>query len=305
MQLPIKRGYSQRYGQNSFKKQCVRCLWAVGFRGRQISRITGVDASQARKQAITPDKPRGPRSSRRFPQKYKEPCVICLLSVGFSAWRVHKVTGAPALSVYRWGRRRFDPDGYNELSKRQQQSQVRCIAKKPEHYASVHSKVARRYYEKNRNLESFKKRRLQNTRAWLKANRKKANDYRAKQMQKPNFRIAQSVRNRLRDRLKTFGFSKSSKTSELIGCSWVELRLHIEKQFKPGMTWENYGISGWHIDHIKPLASFDLSDQKQLSEACHFTNLQPLWAKDNLAKGAKIDFCQTNDGNAAQVVVSC
>jgi desulfoferrodoxin (superoxide reductase-like protein) len=56
------------------------------------------------------------------------------------------------------------------------------------------------------------------------------------------------------------------------------------------MTWDNWTTDGWHIDHIKPLASFDLTDRKQLLEACHYTNLQPLWAKDNLIKSDKIIF---------------
>lgn len=65
-----------------------------------------------------------------------------------------------------------------------------------------------------------------------------------------------------------------------------ELRAHLEAQFQAGMSWDNYGE--WHIDHIKPLASFDLEDTDQLKLACHYTNLQPLWAKDNLSKGAKM-----------------
>ena len=53
------------------------------------------------------------------------------------------------------------------------------------------------------------------------------------------------------------------------------------------MNWKNYGFRGWHIDHIKPLSSFDLSDRNQLLEACHYTNLQPLWWYENLSKGVK------------------
>jgi hypothetical protein len=68
--------------------------------------------------------------------------------------------------------------------------------------------------------------------------------------------------------------------------------IHIESFFYDRatgekMTWGNYGFWGWHIDHIKPLASFDLTDVGQFRAACHYTNLQPLWAKENLAKGAK------------------
>jgi len=54
------------------------------------------------------------------------------------------------------------------------------------------------------------------------------------------------------------------------------------------MNWDNWGIYGWHIDHIKPLASFDLTKREQLFEAVHYTNLQPLWANENLSKGDSI-----------------
>ena len=69
----------------------------------------------------------------------------------------------------------------------------------------------------------------------------------------------------------------------LTGCaSWNELKIYLESKFSNGMTWENMGE--WHIDHIKPCYSFDLTDEKQQMECFHFTNLQPLWAKDNLSK---------------------
>ena len=70
-----------------------------------------------------------------------------------------------------------------------------------------------------------------------------------------------------------------------LGCSIGELQTHLESKFQSGMTWDNHGLYGWHIDHIKPLASFDLTDRAQLLLACHYTNLQPLWATDNLSKG--------------------
>ena len=62
-------------------------------------------------------------------------------------------------------------------------------------------------------------------------------------------------------------------------------RIYLTTKFKPDMTWENYGQ--WHIDHIRPLSSFNLSDFSQLSTACHYTNLQPLWANENIRKGDK------------------
>jgi hypothetical protein len=73
----------------------------------------------------------------------------------------------------------------------------------------------------------------------------------------------------------------------MLGCTIDELKAHIESLFKPGMTWANWSFRGWHLDHIKPLEFFDLTDPEQLEQACHFTNLQPLWMSENLMKGRK------------------
>lgn len=85
---------------------------------------------------------------------------------------------------------------------------------------------------------------------------------------------------------KQFGV-KASRTHELIGCTVAELHQHLEAQFTDNMSWDNYGRNGWHIDHIRPCASFDLSDPEQQRQCFHHSNLQPLWAADNIRKGAK------------------
>lgn len=102
----------------------------------------------------------------------------------------------------------------------------------------------------------------------------------------PEFKFKLNLRTRLRNALK--GNYKSGSAVKDLGCSINELKSYLESKFQPGMSWDNHGIHGWHIDHIKPLSSFDLTDRKQMLEACHYTNLQPLWAKDNLAKGDKL-----------------
>jgi hypothetical protein len=93
------------------------------------------------------------------------------------------------------------------------------------------------------------------------------------------------LRGNLRKRFKEVMAGKGS-SSRLLGISLAGFRQHLESLFQPGMTWANYGPRGWHIDHKRPLASFLLPAQQ--AEAFHYTNLQPLWWRDNLAKGAKI-----------------
>jgi len=98
------------------------------------------------------------------------------------------------------------------------------------------------------------------------------------------------LRTVLRARLNAALRGKGQRGSAIrnLGCSIPELQSYIESKFLPGMSWKNWGRGTWHIDHMMPLSSFDLSDPQQLKKACHYTNLQPLWAKDNLRKSNKI-----------------
>ena len=97
------------------------------------------------------------------------------------------------------------------------------------------------------------------------------------------FRLLCNLRNRTHAAMK--GKGKSHRTMSLVGCTIPELKRHIEQQFHAGMAWENYGK--WHIDHIRPCASFDLLDPAQQRACFHFSNLQPLWALENWRKNAK------------------
>jgi hypothetical protein len=100
------------------------------------------------------------------------------------------------------------------------------------------------------------------------------------------FYLTEKLRNRLYSVIK--GFSKSSSTLDLLGCSLEQLRSHIESQFTEGMSWDKFGFYGIHIDHIIPCASFDMSDPEQQRQCFHYKNLQPLWWRDNLKKGDKM-----------------
>lgn len=95
------------------------------------------------------------------------------------------------------------------------------------------------------------------------------------------------LRKRIRAQFKKRSIKKETTTAILIGCSMAEYISYIESLWTDGMNWENYGIFGWHIDHIRPLSSFDLTDIEQQKAAFNFKNTQPLWAIDNIKKSAK------------------
>ena len=106
-----------------------------------------------------------------------------------------------------------------------------------------------------------------------------------KRITDPNAKLLFYTRSRMYKVLK--GLEKSAPTLKLLDVPNIEfLWQHLIKQFQPGMTKENYGL--WHLDHIIPCSSFDFSDLEQQKKCFHYTNLQPLWASDNLSKGSKI-----------------
>jgi hypothetical protein len=125
---------------------------------------------------------------------------------------------------------------------------------------------------------------------WCQKNKEKRRAYmntytKKRRDQDIQFRIITTLRSRFYQAVK-----KNHKTGSAIknlGCSIIQLKSYLESKFLCGMSWDNYGLEGWHIDHIKPLSAFDLSNEKEMLKACHYTNLQPLWAKDNLSKGNK------------------
>jgi len=120
---------------------------------------------------------------------------------------------------------------------------------------------------------------------WHRLNRQKTNKIRKIKLKNNiNYKISEYLRSRIWHSLR--GNPKLETTLRLIGCSIEKLKNHLEKQFTKGMSWLNYGK--WHIDHIIPCISFDLSKLSEQKKCFHYTNLQPLWAKENLSKNDKI-----------------
>lgn len=118
-------------------------------------------------------------------------------------------------------------------------------------------------------------------------NREAINIYQKRRYaEEPLYRLGRTYRTRILDALRRGGYTKRSKTWGLLGCDLATFKKHIESLFLPGMTWENRGKYGWHVDHVMPLAS--AKTQEDIERLCHYTNTQPLWAMDNHRKGCKI-----------------
>lgn len=167
--------------------------------------------------------------------------------------------------------RKANPEAHKARQRAYQQRNAERIRE----YRRAHYEANREHY---RDLD----------REWRKANKEKKRVYwRERMANEPQVRLSRALRTRL-----NMAISREYRAGSAVrdlGCSIAELCGHLEALFLPGMSWQNYGPRGWHIDHIIPLSSFDLTDRTQLLIACNFENLRPLWAVDNLSKGAKLD----------------
>jgi len=140
-----------------------------------------------------------------------------------------------------------------------------------------HRKIAREYYYKHR------EKMINAAAGYAKKNREKINNrIKNKIKSDPTYKLKLTLQSRTSAALTKYS---SSAFEEFLGCTIQEARKHLESLFKPGMTWLNHGK--WHIDHIKPVSSFNLRKKDQIYRCFNYKNLQPLWAKENLSKGAK------------------
>jgi hypothetical protein len=149
---------------------------------------------------------------------------------------------------------------------------------------------SQKVYKSRYRLENKEKLKKQQS-DWRKNNRHKQNAWYAKKRKDPQYRLAHNLRSRLYDFLK--GRTKHKSTEELTGCSFEELKKHLESQFTINMTWENYG-SYWSVDHIVPLISIDLDDKIGLEQLSHYSNLRPVTIAENSSKAAQDKLCKKN-----------
>lgn len=111
-------------------------------------------------------------------------------------------------------------------------------------------------------------------------------EWRQRPGNREGFELRNSLGQALRHRSSGRDWRSDCKLGLLIGCSKGELVAHIEAQFEPGMSWENYGRGGWEMDHIRPCSTFDLTDPAQQAACFHFANLRPRWASENRTRRA-------------------
>lgn len=159
--------------------------------------------------------------------------------------------------------------------------------------------VQRRSYDKNKEKRKAYNRRVyrENKEEKLAYNREyyrknkpdilaQKREYSSRKSKDPLWILSRRLRSRLNSAVR--GSYKNGSAVKDLGCSIEFFKQYLESKFQPGMTWKNYGRNGWHIDHIVPLKNFDLTKKSNVKNACHYTNLQPMWAIDNLKKSSRL-----------------
>jgi hypothetical protein len=152
----------------------------------------------------------------------------------------------------------------------------------------------KKHYEENRVIilekkkiytKENKKKISEKNKKYFKLNRAKVNYYQNnKRKNDPYYKFKHNVGCLIRDSFKRRKHLKNQKTVDILGCSLEDFKIYIRSKFKKGMTLDNYGE--WHLDHIIPLAT--AINEEEIIKLNHYTNFQPLWAKENLSKSAKI-----------------
>ena len=158
-------------------------------------------------------------------------------------------------------------------------------------------RVCRSLSRKSLRLNNIEHERKRDNDRWLKRKKKKIEYDKRRYAAKKN-QINQQLKTRyetdinfklslnIRRRMVKFIKNKKSGTVESLGCPLIEFKSFIESKFMPNMSWDNYGE--WHLDHIYPLSKVNLQDPAEFAAACHYSNYQPLWAKDNISKRDKV-----------------
>lgn len=176
---------------------------------------------------------------------------------------------------------------YLENYNKENAEKIRTKAAKK--YSKTKEIVLSRSRDRYRNDPEYRKKKLQQVKRYRENNKEKVTASKKKNVETLNGKIARRLRHRIRETVKSQSTKKGGSLEYLIGTSVEHLKQHLESQFQPGMSWENYGE--WHIDHIVPCSLFDLTKIYQQKSCFNYKNLQPLFRKVNLTKHAILETC--------------
>jgi hypothetical protein len=162
---------------------------------------------------------------------------------------------------------------YHEAHKEERKAYIKA-------YHEAHKEERKAYIEANKD----------NIKAYNEANKPRRNKRRNERKKTDKiYKLKENLGSGLCNALKAQGASKNKRTLEYSCCTLAFLYAHLENQFDDRMTWANWGINGWHIDHRRPKSSFNLQNEEEIYMMQHWTNLQPMWASENIAKGGDYD----------------
>jgi len=208
----------------------------------------------------------------------------------------YRVKNRESLSTKNKEWRKNNP-GYDKVWKEKNKEKVKESKKKTyEKHKDIINLKKKEYREKNRErlLELGKEYREKNREEINRKRREKRilnnklvrENERKRFKENPHLKLIANYRCRVKNYLRYNKSPENTHTIHIVGLTPIELKDYVESKFTDGMTWENYGMYGWHIDHIIPLSS--AKDEQELIKLCHYSNLQPLWSFDNISKGSKI-----------------
>ena len=186
---------------------------------------------------------------------------------------------------------------YGKLYFQKNKERLRELRKKhAQNNREKYVEYQKKYRKKNpeaykKTIEKGKDKKKKSLARWYQKNKKQIQIRKYKRLKEDHiFRLKELVRSRIQSGLRHHvkGTKKSMKSIMYLGCSYQDYMVYLEKKFNKGMNWSNMGGKyGWQIDHIKPLAKFDLSKKKDQLNAFNYKNTQPMWIKDNLSKGGR------------------
>ncbi len=214
-------------------------------------------------------------------------CIVCSKKESYCGGLCRKCYYSDYYKQYYQNNKKKMIDGQK---KRYYENREECL-KGMKEYAKKNKEKLKKYYGQYY-LKNYDKMRT-NGKTYYEQNKKELNNIqhlrkKQKRLDDPTFRLEENLRCRMTGAIMKQKGEKSLTTKQLLSAPISIVRDHLEQQFKPNMTWNNHGITGWHIDHIIPCSSFDLTKEEEQKKCFHYTNLQPLWFDENLAKGTNI-----------------